>query len=107
HKRTCPIAIKLQSSFGKRIISCEWASSRTLSFPATIEIRGIDSMGILNQITQTITNFSVNIRKIALESKDGLFEGRVEISVHDAEDVQRLNNIILKIKGVKNVYRVE
>jgi GTP pyrophosphokinase len=107
HKRSCPIAIKLQSSFGKRIISCEWAGSRTLSFPATIEIQGIDSMGILNQITQAITNFSVNIRKISLESKDGFFEGEVEISVHDAEDVLRLSSIILKLKGVKNVYRVE
>ncbi|MDR2628246.1 MAG: RelA/SpoT family protein [Dysgonamonadaceae bacterium] len=106
HKRSCPIAIKLQSSFGKRIISCEWASSPALSFPATIEIRGIDSMGILNQITQAITNCSVNVRKISLESKDGLFEGKIEIFVHDAEDVQRLSNIILKLKGVKTVNRV-
>jgi GTP pyrophosphokinase len=107
HKRSCPIAIKLQTSFGKRIISCEWASSPTLSFPVTLEIRGIDSMGILNQISQAITNFSVNIRKIALETKDGLFEGMVEILVHDVEDVQRLSNILLKLKSVKNVKRVD
>jgi GTP pyrophosphokinase len=106
HKRSCPIAIKLQTSFGKRIISCEWASSPTLFFPVTMEIRGIDSMGILNQISQAITNFSVNIRKIALETKDGLFEGVVEISVPDVENVQRLSNILLKLKGVKNVKRV-
>jgi GTP pyrophosphokinase len=105
HRRSCPIAIKLQTSFGKRIISCEWASSPVMSFPATIEIRGIDSLGILNRITQAITDFSVNIRRVALESKDGCFEGSIEISVHDVEDVQRLSNTLLKLKGVKNVKR--
>ncbi len=107
HKRSCPIALKLQSSFGERILSCEWASSRTLSFPATIEVRGLDSMGILNQITQIITEFQVNIRKIFIESKDGFFEGHMEIYVHDVEDVLQLCNKILKIKGVKDVRRTE
>ena len=105
HKRSCPIALKLQSSFGERILSCEWASSRTLSFPATIEVKGLDSLGMLNQIAQTITEFSVNIRKLSIESKDGFFEGRIEIYVHDVEDVLQLCNKILKIKGVKDVRR--
>ncbi len=107
HKRSCPIALKLQSSFGERILSCEWAGSRTLSFPATIEIKGLDSFGILNQITQTITGFSVNVRKISLESKDGIFEGRIEISVHDVDDVLQICNNLLKIKGIKDVRRIE
>ena len=107
HKRSCPIAVKLQSSFGGRILSCEWAVNRSLSYPATIELKGLDSMGILNQITQKITEFSVSIRSISLKSKDGFFEGRIEIHVHDVEDVMQLSNSILKIKGVKEVRRVE
>ena len=105
HKRSCPIAVKLQSSFGSRILSCEWASSRTLSFPATIEFKGLDAMGMLNQIAQTITDFSVNIRQLSIESKDGFFEGRTEIYVHDVDDVLHLCNKISKIKGVKSVRR--
>ncbi len=107
HKRSCPIALKLQSSFGERILSCEWASSRTLSFPATLEIRGIDAMGILHQVTQIFTAFSLNIRKISLETKDGLFEGILEVYVHDVDDVNRLCGMILNVKGVKEVRRIE
>lgn len=107
HKRVCPIAVKLQSSFGERILSCEWASHRSFSFPATIDIKGIDSLGILNQITKTISeDFVVNIRKLSIESKDGFFEGRIELFVHDLNDVLQLSSEIQKIKGVKYVGRV-
>lgn len=107
HKRSCPIALKLQSSFGERILSCEWVANRTQSFPATLEIKGLDSLGILNQITQRITEFSVNVRKISIESKDGVFEGRVEVHVHDVDDVIQLSNALLRIKGIKDVRRTE
>lgn len=108
HKRSCPIALKLQSSFGQRILSAEWGESRTSSYPATIEIKGLDSLGILNQITQRIADFSMNIQKIDLESKDGFFEGRIEINVHDVDDVVKLcNNILKTTKGVKDIRRIE
>ena len=107
HKPSCPTAIKLQSSFGGRILSCEWSGSRTFSFPATVEITGLDSLGMLNQITQIITDFSVNIKKVSIESKDGIFEGHLEVYVHDAEDVQEICNKLSRIKGVEEVRRIE
>lgn len=107
HKRVCPIAVKLQSSFGERILSCEWSDYRSFSFPATIDIKGIDGLGILNQITRTISeDFAVNIRKLNIESKDGFFEGRIELYVHDINDITQLSSKIQKIKGVKYVGRV-
>ncbi len=108
HKRSCPIALKLKSSFGERIISCEWAGHKTYSFPSTIEIKGIDRVGILNEITQAISgDFSVNMRKLTIESKDGFFEGKIEIWVHDVDDIHQLAHRIQKIKGVKSVNRVD
>lgn len=108
HKRACNIGLKLKANFGDRIISCEWAGHKTFSFPSTIEIKGIDRVGILNEITKAIsTDFSVNINNLMIESKDGMFYGRVEISVHDVDDINQLCHHIQKIKGVKNVNRVE
>ncbi|MDR3060552.1 MAG: RelA/SpoT family protein [Dysgonamonadaceae bacterium] len=108
HKRACNIGLKLKANFGDRIISCEWAGHKTFSFPSTIEIKGIDRVGILNEITKAIsTDFLVNINKLMIESKDGIFHGRVEISVHDVDDINQLCHYIQKIKGVKNVNRVE
>ncbi len=108
HKRSCTMANKLQSNFGERIISCEWASHVTFSFPATLELKGIDQVGILNQIIKVITEESeVNIRNINISAKDGFFEGLVGISVHDVDDITQLCNLLQKIKGVKYVSRVD
>jgi GTP pyrophosphokinase len=107
HKRQCPVAMKLKSNFGERIISAVWETHKILSFPATIEIKGIDSMGILSQIIKIISDVhEVNVNKVNLETKDGIFEGLITLYVHDVEDINNLSMNILKIKGVNSVNRV-
>ena len=108
HKRSCPIALKLKSNFGERIVSCEWGGNKVFSFPSAIEISGIDSQGILNQITKTISeDFAVNIRKIHMDANAGFFAGKIDISVHDVDDINRLSANLSKIKGVEKVSRVD
>ncbi|MDR0750434.1 MAG: RelA/SpoT family protein [Tannerellaceae bacterium] len=107
HKRSCPMATRLKSSFGERIVSTEWSSHKNTSFEATLEVQGIDSLGVLNMITQTISNdFNVNIQRLLIEAKDGVFEGRIKLKVHDVEDIQRLCLTLSKIKNIKSVGRV-
>jgi GTP pyrophosphokinase len=98
----------LKTRFGDRIISCEWSKDKTFSFPASIEVQGIDRMGVLNDITKVITNdLSVNMRKLVIESKDDFFEGRIEVSVHDVDDIHALLSRLQKIKGIKSANRVD
>ncbi|GHV56421.1 GTP pyrophosphokinase [Bacteroidia bacterium] len=107
HKQSCPTALKLKSRYGNRIVSCEWAGHQTFSFPATVEIKGIDRMGILNDITQLITNdLSVNMRKLTVDARDGLFEGQIEVSIHNVDDINNLSSRLQKIKGIKSVVRI-
>jgi GTP pyrophosphokinase len=107
HKRSCPQALMLKIRFGDRLISCGWAGHKISSFPSKIEVKGIDRMGILNDITQVITNdLSVNMRKLVIDSNDGFFEGTIEVSVHDVDDINNMTNRLQKIKGIKNVKRV-
>jgi GTP pyrophosphokinase len=108
HKRSCPQALILKTRYGNRLISCDWAGHKTSSFPGKIEVKGIDRMGILNDITQVITNdMSVNMRRLVLDSNDGFFEGTIEVSVHDVDDINKMTNRLQKIKGVKSVKRVD
>jgi len=108
HKRSCSLANKLLSNFGERIISCEWAGHITFSFPAEIELKGIDQPGVLSQITKVISEESeVNIQHLNINATDGFFEGRVGISVHDVDDITQLCNLLQKIKEVKYVSRVD
>lgn len=108
HKRQCSVASKLKANFGERLVSAEWETKKILSFPAAIEIKGIDTQGVLIQIVKVISqDYSVNIQKINLETKDGIFEGRFHIFVHGTEDVNNLCMNILKIKAVNSVKRLE
>ena len=108
HKRSCPQALTLKTRHGNRIVSCEWAGHKVLSFAGKIEVKGIDRMGVLNDITQVISlDLSVNMQKLVIESKDGFFEGTIEVFVHDVGDIQNLSNKLQKIKGVKSVKRID
>jgi GTP pyrophosphokinase len=49
----------------------------------------------------------VNIRKLSIESNDGIFEGNIQLYVHDVEDVRSLTNELKKIKNIKEVTRIE
>lgn len=108
HKRSCPVAMRLKSSFGSRLVSTQWDNNIIESFPATIQIKGIDHVGVLNQITQIIsTDLAVNIRNLSIDAKDGLFTGTLSVLVHDAKDVERLCNDIKKVKEVKSAIRID
>ncbi|MDD3862161.1 MAG: hypothetical protein PHP74_04740, partial [Candidatus Gracilibacteria bacterium] len=108
HKRQCPIAMKLKSSDGDRIVSAEWAVHKKLSFAAEIEIIGLDTVGMINQITRIVSDeFSVNMNKLNFESKDGVFKGSMTVYVHDVDNLNRLCTKISKLKNIKSVTRVE
>ena len=108
HKRQCPVAAKLKSSYGNRIITTEWDTHKKLSFLVYIYIKGIDNVGLLNEITQVISRqLNVNIRKLDMETDDGIFEGKVQLYVHDVEDVKAICNNLRKIPNIKSVTRVE
>ena len=107
HKRSCSMATRLKSSFGERIVSTEWSSHKNTSFDATLEVEGIDSMGVLNTITQIISNdFNVNIQHLSIDAKDGVFGGKIKLKVHDVKDIQHLCLKLSKIKNIKSVGRV-
>lgn len=108
HKRQCPVAVKLKSSYGNRIIATQWEVHKNLSFLVYIYLKGIDRVGLLNDITQVISRqLNVNIRKVTIETIDGIFEGKFQLYVHDVDDVKEVISKLLKIPGLKSVTRVE
>lgn len=108
HKKVCPKAISLATVQGEKIVNAKWTKHTILSFLARISLRGIDRMGIVNEITRFITlDLSVNIRKIHFETHDGIFDGYIDLYVHDAQDLDIIIETLLKIKGVENVTRTD
>jgi GTP pyrophosphokinase len=108
HKRQCPVAAKLKSGYGNRIIATEWDTHKKLSFLVYIYIKGIDSVGLINEVTQVISRqLNVNIRKLNIETNDGIFEGKIQLWVHDVEDVKTICTNLQKIENIKSVSRIE
>ncbi|WP_251623183.1 RelA/SpoT family protein [Odoribacter lunatus] len=101
HKRKCPEAIRLLASYGNKIVPIAWENYHITSFVAVILVRGIDRMGVVNEITKIISGeVGINMKMIHFETKDGIFEGVIQLCVHNTRDV---NSLITKISGVKGV----
>ena len=107
HKRSCPIANTLKSSHGDRILAAKWETHKQLYFAVPIQITGIDSMGVLHEITTIIyQQLNANIQKMHIESNNGIFEGTFWINVHDVEDVKNICENLKKIKNIKTIARI-
>lgn len=108
HKPKCPVAIRIMSNEGNRIIAVKWAIHKLVSFIARINMIGVDRIGLVNDITNIISSeLKVNMTKINITVKDGIFEGTIDLYVHHTQD---LNNLIMKIsniRGIDSVKRVE
>ena len=106
HKVECYKAGRLKAGYGKRILAAKWGMHRLLLFPVNIYIQGLDRMGLLSQITQVISHLlNVNIRKFEIEANEGVFEGRIQLYVHDTTDVAAVMDNLKKIPDIKQVAR--
>ncbi len=108
HKRNCPVAATLKSSHGDRILAANWDTHKTIYFQVPILIKGIDGIGVLNQITTIIyQQLNVGIQKLTIESKDGIFEGTVWVNVHDVDEVRHICESLKKLKNLQTIARID
>ncbi len=108
HKRKCPIADTLKSSHGDRILAANWDTHRTLHFQVPIMVKGIDGIGVLNEITTIIyQELGIGIQKMTIESKDGIFEGTIWVNVHDVEEVRNICDTLKKVKNIQTIARID
>jgi GTP pyrophosphokinase len=106
HKRNCSVATKLKAGFGNRILSATWSTHKEHLFSATVALRGIDSLGVLNKITVIISQkLNANIEKIMIEAHEGIFEGEITLRVYDVDDIQYIISDLKKVKEISYVAR--
>ena len=107
HKRSCQVAAKLKSSFGNRIVDAKWQMHKSMFFDATIEIEGIDRKGLLLDVSRVISDqLNVNIHKLTISSDNGIFDGCIEIRIHDRDDVKVIMDKLKTIDGLQDVQRI-
>ena len=106
HKTSCNVFTDFAATNGDKLVSVKWSKHFIMSYLTQIKIRGIDRLGILNEITKEISLvLEVNIRKIVIEAHDEVFEGYIDLYVHNTDDLDRLMERLGKIRGVESVLR--
>ncbi|MCX7727912.1 MAG: bifunctional (p)ppGpp synthetase/guanosine-3',5'-bis(diphosphate) 3'-pyrophosphohydrolase [Bacteroidia bacterium] len=108
HRVNCPNAIHLLSHYAYRVVKAKWINEHLISFLAGIKVKGIDKLGLVNELTKVISNeHQVNMRSIRFDTEDGLFEGDITVYVHDTKHLNRLIKNLKKVEGVTSVYRMD
>ncbi len=107
HKKNCPNAISLQSNYAYRIMKAKWIDSTKQDFKVILQIKGVDHSGIVNEVTRIIsTNMGVFIHSINIPGDEGVFDGKISLSVKNSTQLNKLIKRIQKVEGVKSVERV-
>jgi len=107
HKNDCPNAISLQANYAYRILNAKWIDSSKQEFMAILKIFGEDHVGLVNEITEIISkNMSVNIQGLNISGHDGIFEGKITVTIKNNLQLQKLSDSIKKIKGIETVERI-
>jgi GTP pyrophosphokinase len=105
HKHNCPNALSMQSQYAYRIISAKWIDSTQQGFKATLDITGIDNLGLVNEVTRVISNnLNVNIHKLNISGDEGFFQGQITVHI---KNNKQLNNLIRQLKKIEGIEKVE
>ena len=107
HRKDCPNAIALQSNYAYRIIKAKWIDSSKQDYKVILHVSGVDNTGIVNNLTRIISNnMNVFIHSINISGNQGVFDGKLSLSVKNKTQLSKLIESIKKVDGVKKVERV-
>lgn len=106
HKQNCPNAISLRANYAYRILTAKWVDSSDRPFTTRIQLKGLDRVGVVTDITNLITRkLHVEMRGINLNSNDGIFDGKLKLYVKNKTELSKILNELKKINGIKSVER--
>lgn len=107
HKKSCPVAERLASRYGNRMVVPQW-SAFDQEYPVRISLKGIDRLGLLSEISSFISKtLGINMRKLHLSTEDGVFEGYIELLVRDKRILTKMAEGLKQIDGIQDVVRTD
>ncbi|MFP4691041.1 MAG: RelA/SpoT family protein [Bacteroidales bacterium] len=107
HRNDCPNAQQLMAKYAYRVVKAKWMTHKSIAFLSGIRVKGIDEVGLLQNLTNTISSeYNINIRNIHFDTQDGVFEGVVMLYINDTKHLNNLIKKLRKIKGIQKVSRI-
>jgi GTP diphosphokinase / guanosine-3',5'-bis(diphosphate) 3'-diphosphatase len=105
HRTDCLHTINLQGRFAEKVVLAQWASGENRGFNAVLRFSGMDSPGLILQVTSLIsTEMNMDIRALHIDGAEGVFSGTISVHVLDRS---QLTDLAQKLKAIKGIDRVE
>ena len=74
---------------------------------AAVEIKGIDRKGMNFDVAKVITDeLDINIHRFTVTADEGIFDGSIELRVHDRSDVKLIMDRLKKVDCIQEVMRI-
>lgn len=108
HRTNCNNLKHLLKTEPEYVVDVSWNKQAGNQFIGAIKIVGEDRVGLINDISSTISNnLNTNMKSINVNSDTGSFEGTIIVYVEDLRHLERIIKRVLKIDGIKQAYRFE
>lgn len=108
HKKSCMIADSLASKYGDRIVTPKWIVDTYAAFPVRLMMDGLDRMGLMHEISSKLAQEKkISFKSIHIETNEGIFEGHMDIWVHDTETLDSIIKLLSQINGIQNIKRID
>ena len=109
HHEDCPNAHQLLTRYGYRKIDVRWKGFEDIedSTKVTIQVTGNDRIGIMNEISQIISNeLKVNMIWVKIDVRKGEFNGIIKLMVSEDYSINDLLQRISRINGIIRAVKI-
>ena len=108
HNDNCPNAINLRAQYDYRVIPAKWVNAESFSNRVKIQIEGLDRLGMINDITQVISNaMNMDMKSMSISSNDGIFTGTINLEVRNKSQLEETFKQLKSINGVSKITRLQ
>ena len=108
HRTGCKNALHLMQNDPDRIVNVNWSRFTDVQFLSGLKVIGEDRVGMISDITNAISkSLKTNMKSINVSSDGGMFEGILIVYVESTDHLERIIQRLLKVEGVKSVFRFE
>lgn len=107
HRHDCRNIARLESKEGERLIDVEWSQGTSNAYPVDIHIKAFDRQGLLNDITEILSNDKLNVVAVNTLSdrKTHVANMTLTLEVFDAEQLSKTLARIDQLPNVMEVWR--
>ena len=107
HNDNGPNAINLRANYDYRVMPAKWVNEQRYSSRVRIQIEGIDRKGLVNDITEVISNaMNIDMKSISIESNDGIFLGTITLEVKNKSQLEETLKQLRNVLSVTQVKRL-